>query len=143
MKKLKPEKSRAKKKTEKKVSEIPDLAKAKRFEIIEKEKSGLPGEDLEDELDFNGIESSQDLRRLLGSSGFESMEIDNSDVPQLEKTVIFAPRISFQENHIEIEDRNYASTNYNEKYNDSKYAEKTPGYVAKKSEPSESKKGNK
>ncbi|MDE1848890.1 MAG: hypothetical protein KGH55_02565 [Nanoarchaeota archaeon] len=122
------------KKVKKKSVELPEK-REKKFEIIEKEKplANLNEESLEEELDFNGAEFSQDLRRVLSTSEFQSMSVDNSEIQPLERTAIFLPRPRFQESEMEIEDRNYASANYNEKYGENNYAAKTPGYVAKKS----------
>lgn len=85
----------------------------------------------EEELDFNGIESLNDLSAVLrfekDNKNPENISVGNS----LEGGLIFAPRVKEKDTQ---EIKKYSDTKYDTNYNESHYGEKTPGYAPKESE---------
>lgn len=121
-------KKKQKIKKEKSKKEKPEL-REEIIAILEKKE-----ETLDDEFDnevFSGIEFSQEFRRMLLSQTDRTSDLENFNVPSgsLEKGIIFAPRMIIEKD--ETETKNYSDTKYESRYNENKYAEKTPGYAAK------------
>ena len=85
----------------------------------------------EDDFNFRGAEFEQELRRVL--VGLEEKSPLENLIPrgsQLEGTVIFAPRVSEPSGKTEVKGKDYKSNNYNPKYTENNYGEKTPGYIS-------------
>lgn len=85
----------------------------------------------EEEFDFDGIESLNDLSAVLRFEK-DNKNSDNTSVGNsLEGGLVFAPRVKEKDTQ---EIKKYSDTKYDTNYNESHYGEKTPGYSQKESE---------
>jgi len=130
------------KKVSKKIPEKFNLEKEleNKIEIINIKKE-IPKKDFIDELDANGIISSREFNQILKSETKLS-QLENIPVrTSLEGGLIFAPRMK---DNKDTEGKIYSDLKYNQKYDEVRYSEKTPGIYAGKetSSKKESSKGS-
>jgi hypothetical protein len=99
----------------------------KKIKILPEEKKPEKEEEF-NELDAEGIISAQELRRILESEA-KLHHLENAPVTHsLEKGLVFAPRIAEKQQRGKI----YSDSKYDKKYNEDKYAERTPGSYAER-----------
>lgn len=131
-------------KEEKKISENliikelekkPEIKERPKAEVVEEK--NLEEEVIEEETDFTGIESLQELKRILKSGKTGALENIPAGTP-LEAGLIFAPRIK-ERGGKENTEIGYSGNKYEtDLYNENKYSEKTPNYSPKQPESSNS-----